>query len=176
MQKSHIIILINRVRNIGLLKALYGRYYMRAVVQRVKEAKVEVDNIVIGKIGRGLLILLGVDMDDSETDAQYLASKIAGLRIFADANEMMNLSLTDVRGAALVVSQFTLLGDCRKGKRPSFAHAARPEKAKPLYNRFIRILKEKEIEVATGKFGEMMDVSLINDGPVTLMLDSKKTF
>ncbi len=148
---------------------------MRAVLQRVKEAKVEVDNSVIGRIDKGLLIFLGVGTGDSETDAQYLANKISGLRIFADANEMMNLSLTDIKGAALVVSQFTLLGDCRKGKRPSFVHAARPEKARPLYNYFNKKLKETGIEVATGRFGAMMEVSLINDGPVTFVIDSKKT-
>jgi len=149
---------------------------MRAIVQRVKEARVEVKRRVVGAIGPGILVFLGVGQEDAESDSLYLADKIAHLRIFSDAAGAMNLSLMDTGGAALVVSQFTLLGDCRKGRRPSFAHAARPEKAKALYEHFIRVLKEKEIHVETGRFQEMMDVSLINDGPVTLLLDSVKGF
>ena len=149
---------------------------MRAVVQRVKESKVEVDGNSVGAIGPGLLIFLGVGEDDSEKDCDYLANKIVHLRIFPDREDLMNLSLIDTGGAALVVSQFTLWGDCRKGRRPSFVRAARPEKARDLYERFIGLLKEKGIDVATGQFQAMMDVSLINDGPVTLMLDSSKGF
>lgn len=149
---------------------------MRAVVQRVKEAKVDVEGKRVGAIGPGLLIFLGVGEDDSEKDCDYLANKIVHLRIFPDREDLMNLSLIDTGGAALVVSQFTLWGDCRKGRRPSFVRAARPEKAEDLYERFIGLLKEKGIDVATGQFQAMMDVSLINDGPVTLMLDSSKGF
>ena len=149
---------------------------MRAVVQRVKESKVEVGGKRVGAIGPGLLIFLGVGEDDSEKDCDYLANKIVHLRIFPDREDLMNLSLIDTGGSALVVSQFTLWGDCRKGRRPSFVRAARPEKAEELYERFIGLLKEKGIDVATGRFQAMMDVSLINDGPVTLMLDSSKGF
>ncbi|MCP4669612.1 MAG: D-tyrosyl-tRNA(Tyr) deacylase [Deltaproteobacteria bacterium] len=149
---------------------------MRAVVQRVKESKVEVKGETVGAIGAGLLILLGVGKDDTEKDCDYMANKIVHLRIFPDAQEQMNLSLLDTGGAALVVSQFTLWGDSRKGRRPSFAGAAGSEKAKALYGHFIGLLQEKGIQVATGRFQEMMDVSLINDGPVTIMLDSSKTF
>jgi len=145
---------------------------MRAVVQRVKESKVEVKGRTVGAIGPGLLIFLGVGEGDSDKDCDYLAAKIAHLRIFPDAKDLMNLSLIDTAGAALVVSQFTLLGDCRKGRRPSFAHAARPKKAKELYDHFIGLLREKGVHVATGQFQEMMDVYLVNDGPVTLILDS----
>ena len=149
---------------------------MRAVVQRVKESKVEVEGKNVGAIGPGLLIFLGVGEDDSEKDCDYLANKIVHLRIFPDREDLMNLSLVDTGGSALVVSQFTLWGDCRKGRRPSFVRAARPEKAEELYERFIGLLKEKGIDVATGQFQAMMEVSLINDGPVTLMLDSAKGF
>ena len=149
---------------------------MRAIVQRVKESKVEVKGKTVGEIGPGLLIFLGMGQDDSEKDGSYLADKIANLRIFPDKKGLMNLSLLDTGGAALVVSQFTLWGDCRKGRRPSFAKAARPERANELYEHFIGLMKNKGIQVATGKFQEMMDVSLVNDGPVTLMLDSRKEF
>ncbi len=149
---------------------------MRAIVQRVKESKVEVKGEMVGAIGPGLLIFLGVGKDDSEKDCTYLSDKISHLRIFPDERGLMNLSLMDTGGDALIVSQFTLWGDCRKGRRPSFAKAARPETAKELYEHFIRMMQEKRIQVATGKFQEMMDVSLINDGPVTLMLDSRKMF
>jgi len=149
---------------------------MRAVVQRVKESKVEVKGETVGAIGPGLLILLGVGEEDSEKDVAYLVEKIAHLRIFPDEEGLMNLSLMDTGGAALVVSQFTLWGDCRKGRRPSFVKAARPERANALYEFFISLLKKKGLRVATGRFQEMMDVTLVNDGPVTLMLDSKKAF
>ena len=149
---------------------------MRAVVQRVKESKVEVKGETVGEIGPGLLIFLGVGDEDSEKDGIYLADKISNLRVFPDEKGLMNLSLVDTGGAALVVSQFTLWGDCRKGRRPSFAKAARPERANELYEHFIGLMKKKGILVATGKFQEMMDVCLVNDGPVTLMLDSKRNF
>ncbi|MCD6295410.1 MAG: D-tyrosyl-tRNA(Tyr) deacylase [Deltaproteobacteria bacterium] len=149
---------------------------MRAVAQRVKESRVEVKNRVVGRIGPGLLILLGVGRDDTLKDCEYLAGKIAHLRIFSDEKGFMNLSLLDTGGAALVVSQFTLWGDCRKGRRPSFVKAAPPEPARKLYEHFVELLKRKGLTVATGMFQEMMDIHLINDGPVTLMLDSHKTF
>ena len=149
---------------------------MRVVVQRVKESKVEVKGETVGAIGPGLLILLGVGKEDSEKDCTYLADKIANLRIFPDEKDLMNLSLIDTGGSALVVSQFTLWGDCRKGRRPSFAKAAGPERANELYEHFICLLEEKGLQVATGKFQAMMDVFLINDGPVTLILDSRKSF
>ena len=149
---------------------------MRVVVQRVKESEVEVKGAKVGIIGRGLLIFLGVGLDDSKKDCEYLANKIAHLRIFQDSKDLMNLSLMDIKGSVMVVSQFTLWGDCRKGRRPSFVRAARPERANELYEYFIDQLKEKELRVATGKFQEMMDVRLVNDGPVTLMLDSRKSF
>jgi D-aminoacyl-tRNA deacylase len=149
---------------------------MRAVVQRVKKARVEVAGETVGEIEQGLLVFLGVGEEDSEKDAEYLSDKIANLRIFSDEKDLMNLSLLDTGGSALVVSQFTLWGDCRKGRRPSFAKAARPERAKELYEHFIELLREKGLKVATGRFQEMMDVHLLNDGPVTLLLDSMKTF
>lgn len=149
---------------------------MRAVVQRVKESRVEVKGRTVGSIGAGLLILLGVGPEDTEKDSEYLAGKIAGLRIFPDENGQMNLSVLDTGGAALVVSQFTLLGDCRKGRRPSFAGAAPPEKARELYGHFKLMLQARGLFVASGVFQEMMDVHLTNDGPVTILLDSDKTF
>ncbi len=145
---------------------------VRAVVQRVKEARVEVEGKIVGEIDRGLLILLGVGDADAVKDADYLANKIVHLRIFPDDRDLMNLSLIDIRGAALVVSQFTLWGDCRKGRRPSFIRAARPEKARELYGDFISLVRAKGVKVATGEFREMMDVHLVNVGPVTLILDS----
>lgn len=150
---------------------------MRAVVQRVKCAEVRVEDKVIGKIGKGILVLLGVGNDDEQKDLEYLADKIANLRIFDDSEEKMNLSVIDVGGEILVVSQFTIYGDCRKGKRPSYSDAARPEKAQNLYNNFVDYLKSKyDIKIETGVFQAMMDVDFINEGPVTLLLDSKKTF
>ncbi len=149
---------------------------MRAVVQRVSRAKVTVDEQITGEIGRGLLVLLGVAEGDQSEDARYLAQKIAGLRVFEDAQGKMNLALADVNGEMLVVSQFTLLGDCRKGRRPSFVAAARPEQADALYQEFVQAVKEQGINVGTGRFQEHMDVELVNDGPVTLLLDSQKAF
>jgi D-tyrosyl-tRNA(Tyr) deacylase len=149
---------------------------MRAVVQRVKGARVEVEGRVVGEIGPGFLVLLGVGEDDAESDGKYMANKIANLRVFPDPEGLMNLSLSDTGGSVLVVSQFTLWGDCRKGRRPSFAHAARPEKAVALYEAFMEDMKAMGLKVASGRFQEMMDVHLINDGPVTLLLDSAKTF
>ncbi len=149
---------------------------MRAVVQLVKQSSVTVDQETTGSIGKGFLILLGINKEDTEKQATYLADKIATLRVFQDENDKMNLSLLDTGGSALVVSQFTLYGDCRKGRRPSYSKAARPELANELYEFFIEQLRVKKIKVATGKFQAMMEVSLINDGPVTLLLDSDKDF
>ncbi len=146
---------------------------MKAVVQRVSESSVTIDSEVAGKIGAGLMVLLGVAVEDTEKEADYLAEKIINLRIFSDENGKMNLSLLDVGGEMLVVSQFTLLGDCRKGRRPSFIAAAGPEKGNQLYEYFVDCVRQKGITVATGRFGAMMDVSLVNDGPVTLILESK---
>ncbi|MBW2065569.1 MAG: D-tyrosyl-tRNA(Tyr) deacylase [Deltaproteobacteria bacterium] len=149
---------------------------MRAVVQRVKEARVEVDGIKVGEIGIGLLVFLGIGEDDTEQDSEYLSKKIATLRIFPDDGGLMNRSLLDIGGMVLVVSQFTLWGDCRKGRRPSFTRAARPEKARKLYLHFMDKLREQGLTVESGKFQEMMEVHLVNDGPVTLLLDSSRTF
>lgn len=149
---------------------------MRAVVQRVTKARVTVANEVVGAIERGYLVLLGVAEGDAPVDAEFLAQKIAGLRVFDDAEGMMNLSLTDVDGRMLVVSQFTLLGDCRKGRRPSFIGAARPETAEQLYRHFVAKVEEQGISVATGRFQQHMLVELANDGPVTLLLDSRREF
>jgi D-tyrosyl-tRNA(Tyr) deacylase len=149
---------------------------MRACVQRVSQAGVTVDGEVVGQIGRGLLVLLGVAVDDTVEDAHQLADKIIGLRIFDDDDGKMNRSLEDIGGAMLVVSQFTLLGDCRKGRRPSFIHAAPPELGQQLYELFVAAVGVRGIPVATGRFRAHMDVSLVNDGPVTLLLDSKKLF
>jgi len=149
---------------------------MRAVVQRVKTSKVIVDGAVVGEIGTGVLIFLGVGVGDTIDDAEYLASKIVHLRIFGDDEGKMNLSLLETGGEALVVSQFTLWGDCKKGRRPSFVRAADPAIANDLYQKFIFFLKGKGIQVAEGRFQEMMDVHLVNDGPVTLLLDSARNF
>ncbi len=149
---------------------------MRAVVQRVTEASVTVDGRVTGAIGVGLLALVSVEDADSEQDSQYIAEKIAGLRIFNDGDGKFNLSVEDVGGAVLVVSQFTLHGDCRRGRRPSFTAAARPEHAIPLYESVVCMLRARGLEVATGEFAAHMLVRLINDGPVTILLDSKKVF
>ena len=145
-------------------------------MQRVKTAKVMVDGAVVGEIGTGVLIFLGVGVGDTIDDTDYLASKIVHLRIFGDSEGKMNLSLQETGGEALVVSQFTLWGDCKKGRRPSFIRAADPAHANDLYKKFIFFLKEKGIQVAEGKFQEMMDVNLVNDGPVTLLLDSARNF
>jgi len=149
---------------------------MRAVVQRVTRASVRVDEMVIGEIGNGLVVLLGVARDDSDADATYLAEKIAALRIFEDAQERMNLSVRDVSGGVLIVSQFTLYGDVRRGLRPSWIEAAPPETAEPLYEHFVAKTKQLVLEVATGSFRSMMKVELVNDGPVTILLDSRKQF
>jgi D-aminoacyl-tRNA deacylase len=146
---------------------------MRAVIQRVKSSSVSVNNAVISQINGGLLVLLGVGTEDKPSDAEYLADKIANLRIFEDENGKMNRSLIDVGGEALVVSQFTLLGDCRKGRRPSFMNAASPDKAKSLYRYFADQMRKKGIATQTGKFQAMMEVLLINDGPVTVIIESK---
>lgn len=145
---------------------------MIAVIQRCSQARVKVDSQVIGAIGQGLVILLGVHQSDSEADADYLAEKISGLRIFNDANQKMNLSLLQVGGAALVISQFTLCGDWRKGRRPSFIEAAPPEKGERLYTHFIHRLQNQGVPTAQGIFGAMMEVELTNAGPVTFVLDS----
>jgi D-tyrosyl-tRNA(Tyr) deacylase len=147
---------------------------MRAVVQRVKQARVLVEGRVIGEIKQGLLCFVGVGKGDEEADADYLAAKIPQLRIFEDAEGRFNRSLIDIKGAILVVSQFTLFGDCRRGRRPSFSDAAEPEQARELYHGFITKLKENGIPVAQGEFQAHMEVELINDGPVTLLLDTKK--
>ena len=146
---------------------------MRAVVQRVSEARVVIDKETVGQIGRGLLVLLGVTQKDTAEQAEWLAEKIVGLRIFADADDKMNLGVTDIGAEVLIVSQFTLYGDCSKGRRPSFIDAAPPEIAIPLYEKFIEAVKGQGVRVATGKFGAMMKVELVNDGPVTLIVDSK---
>jgi D-tyrosyl-tRNA(Tyr) deacylase len=149
---------------------------MRAVVQRVSRASVKVDGEIVGEIGAGLLVLLGVAQDDSEADADYLSEKIIGLRVFEDSEGKMNLSLLDTRGSVLAISQFTLFGDVRRGKRPSFDAAARPELAKRLYESFVERVRAAGVECATGKFQATMKVELANEGPVTILLDSKKLF
>jgi len=146
---------------------------MRALLQRCKTASVSVGGETVGAIDAGLVVLLGVTHEDTEADAAYLADKVAGLRIFEDEDGKMNISVADIGGAILSVSQFTLYGDARKGKRPNFMAAARPEQALALYERFNALLREKGLTVQTGRFGEMMDVSLVNWGPVTIWLDSK---
>jgi D-tyrosyl-tRNA(Tyr) deacylase len=145
---------------------------MRAVLQRVRRASVTVAGEVVGAIDGGLLVLLGVTHTDTPAQARWLAEKVVGLRIFNDADGKMNLGLTDVGGSVLVVSQFTLYGDAAKGRRPSFIAAARPEQAIPLYEAFINAVKALGVPVATGRFGAMMDVELVNDGPVTLILET----
>jgi len=147
---------------------------VKAVVQRVSRAQVTVAGETAGRIDRGFLVLLGVAADDTQDDAVFLAQKIAGLRIFEDAEGKMNLSLADVGGSVLVVSQFTLLGDCRKGRRPSFVQAARPEQARALYECFAAELRGAGLSVATGRFQEHMEVELVNDGPVTLLVESPR--
>ena len=147
---------------------------MKSVLQRVSRASVSVAGEVVGQIGRGILVLLGVELDDTDDDARQLADKTIALRIFDDADGKMNLSLEEIGGSLLVVSQFTLLGDCRKGRRPSFIGAAPPELAEKLYNTFIGAAGSRGIPVASGRFRAMMDVALVNDGPVTLLLDSRK--
>lgn len=145
---------------------------MRAVIQRVKEASVSIDGERVGRISKGILILLGVSADDTEAEADWMVNKLAQLRIFNDDDGKMNLSLEDVGGAALVVSQFTLFGDCRKGRRPSYIKAARPETAIPLYEYFVNEFRKAGFQTETGRFGAMMDVALVNDGPVTLIVET----
>ena len=149
---------------------------MRAVIQRVSRAQVNVVEEVVGRIGPGLLVLLGVAKSDSQTDAEYLAAKLVSLRIFDDENGKMNLSLVDTGGAVLAVSQFTLYGDVRKGKRPSFDEAAPPELARKLYEHFVSKIREAGITCETGRFQATMQVELVNDGPVTILLDSTRAF
>lgn len=149
---------------------------MRCVVQKVTQASVTVEKEVVGKIGAGFMVLVGVETGDTEADAAYIAGKIAGLRIFEDAEDKMNLSLQDVGGDVLLVSQFTLLADARHGRRPSFIGAARPEQAEPLCEALKRQLEDVGIRVETGRFRTHMEVSLVNDGPTTILLDSKKNF
>ena len=145
---------------------------MRAVVQRVRSARVIVGDEVVGDVGRGLLVLLGVAPTDTAAEVQWLADKVVGLRIFADDDGKMNRSVADASGGVLVVSQFTLYGDCRKGRRPSFVGAAAPEVAEPLYEAFLNAVKALGVPTAAGRFGAMMQVELVNDGPVTLILES----
>ena len=149
---------------------------MRAVLQRVSRAKVVVEGETCGEIGQGIMVLLGVSENDTAKDAIWLAAKTAGLRIFPDAQDKLNLSVADIKGEVLVVSQFTLWGDCNKGRRPSFVRAAGGGKAEGLYLDYVAELKKLGLPVATGRFGAMMEVSLLNLGPVTLLLDSEKTF
>jgi D-aminoacyl-tRNA deacylase len=149
---------------------------MRAVVQRVSRARVSVNEEIVGEIGRGLLVLLGVTHADAEADANYLADKITGLRVFEDADGKMNQDAGSIGGAVLVVSQFTLYGDVRRGKRPSFDAAAPPERARQLYEYFVERIRAAGLSCQTGRFQEKMQVELVNDGPVTILLDSTKTF
>jgi D-tyrosyl-tRNA(Tyr) deacylase len=149
---------------------------VRAVVQRVSEASVMVDSAVIGAIDHGLLVLLGIAQGDEERDAQLVADKVAGIRCFPDGDGKFNLSVQDTGGAVLVISQFTLLGDCRKGRRPSFSQAAPPETAIPLYESVLEHLRARSLKVEAGEFGAHMDVHLVNDGPVTLLIDTRKVF
>ena len=149
---------------------------MRAVVQRVREASVTVDGDVIGAIRVGLLVLLGIHQDDGDSDLEYLADKVLGLRIFPDGAGRMNRSVLEAGGEILVISQFTLYGDCRKGRRPSFVAAARPEVAKALYDRWLERLRQAGVGTQEGVFGAQMAVHLVNDGPVTVLLDSTRTF
>ncbi len=149
---------------------------MRAVIQRVSRAQVKVNGEITGQIGRGLLVLLGVGSADDEQAARHLAEKIVHLRVFEDDEGKMNRSLLETRGAVLAVSQFTLYGDCRKGRRPSFDRAARPEQARSLYGKFVEFLQEQSVLVEQGVFQAMMEVELVNDGPVTLLLDTERQF
>ncbi len=149
---------------------------MRAVVQRVTSAKVEVDNQIVGQISHGLMVLIGVEKGDTENDVKYLINKLIGLRVFEDSDGKMNLAIGETQGSILAVSQFTLLGDVRKGRRPSFITAADPETGNDLYEQMVAGLRTMEIHVETGRFQTDMQVSLVNDGPVTILLDSRKRF
>ena len=147
---------------------------MRACIQRVSSARVVVDGETVGEIGRGLLVLLGVAAEDADADLRWMVDKVVGLRVFEDADGKMNLALADVGGELLVVSQFTLLGDCRRGRRPSFIGAAPPEKAEKMYEQFVDAARQLGVRVATGRFRRHMSVELVNDGPVTIFLDSSE--
>lgn len=149
---------------------------MRLVVQRVTSSKVTVDNVVIGKINKGFNVLVGIKNDDTIEDLKYLKDKLVNLRVFEDENDKMNLSLLDIKGEILAISQFTLYGDCRKGRRPNFMNAMSGDSAIELYNDFVKMLRETGLKVETGKFGADMKVDIQNDGPVTILLDSKKEF
>ena len=149
---------------------------MRVVVQRVTSSKVIVDNKVVGEINKGLNLLIGFSKEDTDEDLLYLKDKIVNLRIFEDDNEKMNLSLLDVKGDILAISQFTLYGDCRKGRRPNFMEAEGGDRARALYERFVELLRETNLKVETGEFGAHMKIDILNDGPVTIILDSKKNF
>lgn len=149
---------------------------MRAVVQRVTEASCKVDGQVTGRVGKGLLVFLGVGQDDGQADIDYIVDKVIHLRIFPDGQDKMNLDVRQAGGGVLLISQFTLYGDCRKGRRPDFSHAGRPDAAEALYEQTIAALREKGIEVQTGIFAAMMDIACTNDGPVTMLLDSKRGF
>ncbi len=147
---------------------------MKAVIQRVKKANVQIEDKVVGEIKQGILVLFGVEKNDSRSDADFLSQKIIHLRMFDDSQGKMNLAVKDVGGEILVVSQFTLLGDCQKGRRPSFDNAAEPKVAEDLYNYFVQKISEENLKVQTGRFRAMMEVSLVNDGPVTFIIDSNK--
>jgi len=149
---------------------------LRAVIQRVSRARVSVASETVGRIGQGLVALIGVESDDGQEDVRYIADKIAGLRVFEDADGKMNRSVQETGGGVLAVSQFTLLGDCRKGRRPSFTTAAPPDRAEALYLRVVELLEEQNIPVALGRFRAHMDVDITNDGPVTILLDSRRHF
>ncbi|MEO2507204.1 D-aminoacyl-tRNA deacylase [Clostridium paraputrificum] len=149
---------------------------MRAVVQRVKESRVIVEGRLVGEINRGFNVLLGIAKDDTIEDLKYIKDKIINLRVFEDENDKMNLSLLDIKGDILAISQFTLYGDCRKGRRPNFMNAMGGDEAKALYEEFVKMLKESGLKVETGEFGAHMNVEIENDGPVTILLDSKKEF
>lgn len=149
---------------------------MRAVIQRVTSSKVEVDGAIVGQINKGFNVLLGISREDTEEDLRYIKDKLINLRVFEDENDKMNLSLLDVSGEVLLISQFTLYGDCRKGRRPNFMNALGGEEAKVLYEKFVTMIKETGLKVETGTFGAHMKVDIQNDGPVTVLLDSKKNF
>ena len=149
---------------------------MRAVVQRVKESRVIVEGRLVGEINKGFNVLLGISKEDTIEDLKYIKDKIINLRVFEDENDKMNLSLLDIKGDILAISQFTLYGDCRKGRRPNFMNAMGGDEAKALYEEFVKMLKESDLKVETGEFGAHMNVEIENDGPVTILLDSKKEF
>lgn len=153
-----------------------GVFFMRAVVQRVSSASVAIDGQVVGKIRQGFTVLLGIGQGDTEQDAAYLCDKVINLRVFEDDGGKMNQSLLDIGGGLLVVSQFTLFGDCRKGRRPSFSDAAHPDTARRLYEHFLSLAREHSVTVASGQFQATMQVTIHNDGPVTLLLDSRRVF